>query len=52
VAAEQILEAGMTFYPLNPKALKPTGNAKHPVGFPRRLLEAWKFADRYGDGQD
>ena len=31
-AVEQLLEAGMIVYPLNPKSARPTANAKLPVG--------------------
>jgi len=44
-AAEQLLEAGMQVYPLNPKSAQSYRQRKAPSGVKDDRLDAWSFAD-------
>ena len=44
-AVEQLLEAGMTVYPLNPKSAQAYRERKAPSGVKDDQLDAWSFAD-------
>jgi hypothetical protein len=44
-AVEQLLEAGMTVYPLNPKSAQAYRERKAPSGVKDDELDAWSFAD-------
>ena len=51
-AVEQLLEAGMTVYPLNPKSAQAYRERKAPSGVKDDQLDAWSFADALRvDGQ-
>ena len=51
-AVEQLLEAGMIVYPLNPKSAKAYRERKAPSGVKDDRLDAWSFADALRvDGQ-
>src|SRR5260221_7424166 len=53
VAVEQLLEAGMLVYPLNPKSAQAYRERKAPSGVKDDRLDAWSFADALRvDGQD
>jgi Transposase len=45
VAVEQLLEAGMIVYPLNPKSAQAYRERKAPSGVKDDRLDAWSFAD-------
>jgi hypothetical protein len=45
VAVEQLLEAGMLVYPLNPKSAQSYRERKAPSGVKDDWLDAWSFAD-------
>jgi hypothetical protein len=45
VAVEQLLEAGMMVYPLNPKSAQAYRERKAPSGAKDDWLDAWSFAD-------
>ncbi len=45
VAVEQLLEAGMIVYPLNPKSAQAYRERKAPSGVKDDRLNAWGFAD-------
>jgi transposase/transposase IS116/IS110/IS902 family protein len=45
VAVEQLLEAGMIVYPLNPKSAQAYRERKAPSGVKDDWLDAWSFAD-------
>jgi hypothetical protein len=50
---EQLLEAGMMVYPINPKSAKAYRERKAPSGVKDDRLDAWSFADALRlDGQD
>jgi hypothetical protein len=50
---EQLLEAGMSVYPLNPKSAQAYRERKAPSGVKGDRLDAWSFADALRvDGQD
>ena len=52
-AVEQLLEAGMEVYPLNPKSAQAYRQRKAPSGVKDDRLDAWSFADALRlDGQD
>src|SRR5262252_1925621 len=52
-AVEQLLEAGMQVYPLNPKSAQAYRERKAPSGVKDDRLDAWSFADALRvDGQD
>ena len=52
-AVEQLLEAGMIVYPLNPKSAQAYRERKAPSGVKDDRLDAWSFADALRvDGQD
>jgi transposase len=52
-AVEQLLEAGMKVYPLNPKSAQAYRERKAPSGVKDDRLDAWSFADALRvDGQD
>src|ERR1700741_4853049 len=52
-AVEQLLEAGMMVYPLNPKSAQAYRERKAPSGVKDDRLDAWSFADALRvDGQD
>src|SRR6202011_6157844 len=52
-AVEQLLEAGMHVYPLNPKSAQAYRERKAPSGVKDDRLDAWSFADALRvDGQD
>jgi hypothetical protein len=52
-AVEQLLEAGMIVYPLNPKSAQAYWERKAPSGVKDDRLDAWSFADALRvDGQD
>jgi transposase len=52
-AVEQLLEAGMEVYPLNPKSAQAYRERKAPSGVKDDRLDAWSFADALRmDGQD
>ena len=42
---EQLLEAGMQVYPLNPKSAQAYRQRKAPSGVKDDRLDAWSFAD-------
>jgi hypothetical protein len=42
---EQLLEAGMQVYPLNPKSAQAYRERKAPSGVKDDQLDAWSFAD-------
>ena len=44
-AVEQLLEAGMKVYPLNPKSAQAYRERKAPSGVKDDRLDAWSFAD-------
>jgi hypothetical protein len=44
-AVEQLLEAGMEVYPLNPKSAQAYRQRKAPSGVKDDQLDAWSFAD-------
>jgi hypothetical protein len=44
-AVEQLLEAGMIVYPLNPKSAQAYRQRKAPSGVKDDRLDAWSFAD-------
>src|ERR1700737_2627561 len=44
-AVEQLLEAGMEVYPLNPKSAQSYRERKAPSGVKNDRLDAWSFAD-------
>jgi transposase len=44
-AVEQLLEAGMSVYPLNPKSAQAYRDRKAPSGVKDDHLDAWSFAD-------
>ena len=44
-AVEQLLEAGMQVYPLNPKSAQAYRQRKAPSGVKDDRLDAWSFAD-------
>jgi len=44
-AVEQLLEAGMIVYPLNPKSAQAYRERKAPSGVKDDRLDAWSFAD-------
>jgi len=44
-AVEQLLEAGMVVYPLNPKSAQSYRERKAPSGVKDDRLDAWSFAD-------
>jgi len=51
-AVEQLLEAGMIVYPLNPKSARAYRDRKAPSGVKDDRLDAWSFADALRvDGQ-
>ena len=51
-AVEQLLEAGMIVYPLNPKSAEAYRERKAPSGVKDDRLDAWSFADALRvDGQ-
>ena len=53
VAVEQLLEAGMIVYPLNPKSAQAYRERKAPSGVKDDRLDAWSFADALRmEGQD
>src|SRR6266480_2434110 len=53
VAVEQLLEAGMLVYPLNPKSAQAYRERKAPSGVKDDRLDAWSFADAVRvDGQN
>jgi len=53
VAVEQLLEAGMRVYPLNPKSAQAYRERKAPSGVKDDRLDAWSFADALRvDGQN
>src|SRR5260370_23906683 len=53
VAVEQLLEAGMLVYPLNPKSAQAYRERKAPSGVKDDRLDAWSFADALRvDGRD
>jgi transposase len=53
VAVEQLLEAGMEVYPLNPKSAQAYRERKAPSGVKDDRLDAWSFADALRlDGQN
>src|SRR6266481_3626762 len=53
VAVEQLLEAGMQVYPLNPKSAQAYRQRKAPSGVKDDQLDAWSFADALRvDGQN
>ena len=45
VAVEQLLEAGMMVYPINPKSAQAYRERKAPSGVKDDRLDAWSFAD-------
>ena len=45
VAVEQLLEAGMVVYPINPKSAQAYRERKAPSGVKDDRLDAWSFAD-------
>jgi hypothetical protein len=45
VAVEQLLEAGMIVYPLNPRSAQAYRERKAPSGAKDDWLDAWSFAD-------
>ena len=52
-AVEQLLEAGMHVYPLNPKCAQAYRERKAPSGVKDDQLDAWSFADALRvDGQN
>ena len=52
-AVEQLLEAGMQVYPLNPKSAQAYRERKAPSGVKDDQLDAWSFADALRvDGQN
>ena len=52
-AVEQLLEAAMIVYPLNPKSAQAYRERKAPSGVKDDRLDAWSFADALRvDGQD
>src|SRR5260370_15652860 len=52
-AVEQLLEAGMQVYPLNPKSAQAYRQRKAPSGVKDDRLDAWSFADALRvDGQN
>jgi transposase len=52
-AVEQLLEAGMRVYPLNPKSAQSYRERKAPSGVKDDRLDAWSFADALRlDGQN
>jgi Transposase len=52
-AVEQLLEAGMIVYPLNPKSAQSYRERKAPSGVKDDRLDAWSFADATRvDGQN
>jgi Transposase/Transposase IS116/IS110/IS902 family len=52
-AVEQLLEAGMKVYPLNPKSAQAYRERKAPSGVKDDQLDAWSFADALRvDGQN
>jgi hypothetical protein len=52
-AVEQLLEAGMEVYPLNPKSAQAYRQRKAPSGVKDDQLDAWSFADALRvDGQN
>jgi transposase len=52
-AVEQLLEAGMQVYPLNPKSAQAYRQRKAPSGIKDDRLDAWSFADALRvDGQN
>jgi transposase len=52
-AVEQLLEAGMIVYPLNPKSAQAYRERKAPSGVKDDQLDAWSFADALRvDGQN
>lgn len=52
-AVEQLLEAGMEIYPLNPKSAQAYRERKAPSGVKDDRLDAWSFADALRmDGQN
>jgi len=52
VAVDQLLEAGMLVYPLNPKSAQAYRERKAPSGVKDDRLDAWSFADALRvDGQ-
>ena len=52
-AVEQLLEAGMKVYPINPKSAQAYRERKAPSGVKDDRLDAWSFADACRvDGQD
>ena len=52
-AVEQLLEAGMQVYPLNPKSAQAYRQRKAPSGVKDDQLDAWSFADALRvDGQN
>jgi hypothetical protein len=52
VAVDQLLEAGMIVYPLNPKSAQAYRERKAPSGVKDDRLDAWSFADALRvDGQ-
>jgi transposase len=52
-AVEQLLEAGMQVYPLNPKSAQAYRERKAPSGVKDDRLDAWSFADALRvDGQN
>jgi transposase len=52
-AVEQLLEAGMIVYPLNPKSAQAYRERKAPSGVKDDRLDAWSFADALRvDGQN
>jgi transposase len=53
VAVDQLLEAGMVVYPLNPKSAQAYRQRKAPSGVKDDQLDAWSFADALRvDGQN
>jgi hypothetical protein len=46
-AVEQLLEAGMRVYPLNPESAQAYRKRKAPSGVKDDRLDAWSFADLY-----
>ncbi|MBC8090506.1 MAG: IS110 family transposase, partial [Pseudonocardia sp.] len=44
-AVERLLEAGLTIYPMNPKAATRYRDRKSPAGAKDDTLDAWSFAD-------
>jgi transposase len=44
-AVERLLEAGLTVYPMNPKAASRYRDRKAPAGAKDDVLDAWSFAD-------